>query len=106
MAGSAGRVLRPTEGVAEAVGRGWVVALGAGMLQQLWEQGGVCGSWGCGMGVSQWLWVQGELLWRGLGKWGCGATGPVGLLPAPQCVLGERPCQQMKGQRVLGLEHP
>lgn len=48
VAGSAGWVLQPTEGVAEAVGMEWVVALGAGMLQQLWEWGGVCGSWGVG----------------------------------------------------------
>lgn len=48
VAGSVGRVLQPTEGVAEAVGREWVVALVAGMLQQLWEWGGVRGSWGVG----------------------------------------------------------
>lgn len=34
-----------------AVGMVWVVALGAGMLQQLWVWGGGCDSWGCGMGV-------------------------------------------------------
>lgn len=48
VAGSVRRVLQPTEGVAEAVGMEWVVALGAGMLQQLWEWGGVHVS--CGVG--------------------------------------------------------
>lgn len=60
-------------GVAGAVGTVWVVALGAGMLEQLWVWGG---SWGCGMGVFQGTWVRGGLSQRPGVAWGDGGAEP------------------------------
>lgn len=66
-------------GCCSGVGMGWVVALGAGVLQQLWEWGDVCGSWGCGTGASRGPWVQGELLWCTVVARGDGGVEPQGL---------------------------
>lgn len=63
-------------GCCNGVGMGWVVALGAGMLQKLWEWGGVCGSWWCRMGAPWGLWVQGEMLWCAVAAWGDGGVEP------------------------------
>lgn len=70
------------EGVAVAVGTVWVVALGAGMLQQLWVWGSGCGvQEGCvsgAVGAQLAVAVPGG----GTRSWGCEAIGPIGLAVA------------------------